>query len=450
MKRYVITTFIAALIITVAIAPSCNKNAGNSDTVKQDSWKIIQDKILTPSCAKSGCHASAADATYSQHNLILTADVAYSNLVNTTPKNAAAVTDGLLRVKPGDYLKSFLYHKTDCSAGHHYNTSNYGATMPLGGPNLTNGQIEFLRQWIIKGADKTGSIVDEAILNDTVICATPFIPLNPPAANEGFQLKIDPFTIGSNTEREVFMNRVTPNTSTVYINKYTMRGRANSHHFVLYGFQNPAIAPAPNVLRDLYNTDGTVNTTTFIQMQNHTFLGGGTDVNATYNFPAGIALKVPANTQLDLNAHYFNKTTSSFPGENFINLYTTPQANVAKEAKTINFANYNFSIPPFTVKTITTNFTFPSAVTVFMLTSHFHKLGQRFIIKINGGPRHGETVYDNADWQHPLVINYSAPIQLAANEGLTSVVTYNNTTNKTVSFGLTSEDEMNIIFGYYY
>jgi hypothetical protein len=30
------------------------------------------------------------------------------------------------------------------------------------------------------------------------------------------------------------------------------------------------------------------------------------------------------------------------------------------------------------------------------------------------------------------------------------VVTYNNTTNKIVNFGLTSEDEMNIIFGYYY
>ena len=85
-----------------------------------------------------------------------------------------------------------------------------------------------------------------------------------------------------------------------------------------------------------------------------------------------------------------------------------------------------------------------------MLTSHFHKMGESFVIKILGGARNGETVYENTDWQHPLVINYATPIQLNAGEGLTSVVTYNNTSNKTVSFGLTSEDEMNIIFGYYY
>lgn len=448
MKRYTITIILCAFFASALLITACKKNPGTNDTTKQDSWKIIQDKVLTPSCAKSGCHSSVTDATYSQHNLVLSADVAYTNLVNATPKNTAAITDGLSRVKPGDYLKSFLYHKVDCGTGHH--SSNYGATMPLGGTYLTNGQIEFIKQWIIKGAAKTGSIVDEAVLNDTVVCAVPFIPLNPPAAGEGFQLKIDPFTINPNSEREVFMNRVTPNTSAVYVNKYTMRGRPNSHHFVLYGFQNTALAPAPNVLRDLYNADGTVNATTFIQMQNHFFLGGGTDVNATYTFPAGVALKIAANTPLDLNAHYFNKTTGSFPGENFINLYTTPAANVTKEAKTINFANYNFSIPANTVKTITTNFTFSSAVTVIMLTSHFHKLGQRFIIKINGGPRNGEVVYDNTDWQHPLVINYAVPIQLAAGEGLTSVVTYNNTTNKTVNFGLTSEDEMNIIFGYYY
>ncbi|MEY3855295.1 MAG: hypothetical protein RIS68_1309, partial [Bacteroidota bacterium] len=35
-------------------------------------------------------------------------------------------------------------------------------------------------------------------------------------------------------------------------------------------------------------------------------------------------------------------------------------------------------------------------------------------------------------------------------EGLTSVVTYVNNTTKNLSFGLTSEDEMDIIFGYYY
>ncbi len=66
------------------------------------------------------------------------------------------------------------------------------------------------------------------------------------------------------------------------------------------------------------------------------------------------------------------------------------------------------------------------------------------------GARNGEIVYTNTDWEHPLVKSFSTPIVLQTGEGLTSEVTYNNTTSKTVVFGLTSEDEMNIIFGYYY
>ncbi len=448
MKFFITSVCIIAILSLSLLIPSCKKNTGTNDASKKDSWAIIQEKIFTPSCATVGCHAAATDATYAQHNLILSAGVAYDNLINKPSKNTAANADGIVRVKPGDYLKSLLYHKTDCQAGHH--SANYGATMPLGGTYLSLGQIEFIKQWIIKGAPKTGSVVDETLLSNTTVCSQPFIPLDPPAAADGFQIKIDTFTVNPNTEREVFIRRNTPNSSAVYVNKYIMRGRPNSHHLVMYGFQNTAVLPVTNVLRDLYNADGTINTATFLQMQNHIFLGGGTDVNATYTFPAGVALKIPANTPLDLNAHYFNKQTTSLTGENFINLYTVPQASVVKEAKSLNFANLNFSIPANQRKIITTDFTFPNAVTVIMLTSHFHKMGEKFVIKILGGPRNGEIVYENTDWQHPLALNLTTPIQLNAGEGLTSVVTYNNTTNKTITFGLTSEDEMNIIFGYYY
>ncbi len=451
MKRtqfLTLTICCLAVIFLSALIPSCKKQSGNGNETVKSTWEIIQDSILTPSCALSGCHSAATDATYSQHNLVLTKGNAYDNLINKTPKNTFAAADGLARVKPGDFLKSLLYHKIDCQTGHH--TSNYGATMPIGGTFLTLGQIEFIRQWINRAAPSSGTVVDEAVLNNRINCSVPFVPLPPPAASEGFQLKTDAFTVNPNTEKEIFIRRNTPNTSTTYINKYTLRGRANSHHFVLYGFQNTTILPPTNVLRDLYNTDGSINVTTFTQMQNHIFLGGGTDVNSTYSFPAGVALKVPAATAFDLNAHYFNKQNTSLPGENYINLYTVPQSAVVKEAKSINFANLNFSIPAGQRKTVTTNFTFSNSVTVFMLTSHFHKLGEKFVIKIWGGPRNGEVVYENTDWQHPLTINYPTPIQLNAGEGLTSVVTYNNTTNRTVTFGLTSEDEMNIIFGYYY
>lgn len=454
--KYSVLVIISFIILFFSFfLESCKKDTSETNavvtpppvtvTTTKDTWTIIQDNILTPSCATSGCHASSNDASYSQHNLILNAPTSYDNLINVISKNATAKSASILRVKPGDYMNSLLYQKIDCQS-----TLQYGSLMPLGGPNLTLGQIEFIKQWIIKGAPKTGSIVDESVLANKEVCTQVFVPMPAPTATEGFQLAINTFTISPNTEREVFINRRTPNTSTVYVNKFVMQGRPNSHHFVLYGFQNTTSLPTVNTLRDLYNSDGSVNLLTFTQMQNHVFLGGGTDVNITYNFPTGVALKIPPATELDLNAHYFNKGTTNLSGENYINMYVVPQANVVKEAQSINFANYNFSIPANSRKTITTDFTFSKAVTVITLTSHFHKLGEKFQIKILGGARNGEIVYENTDWEHPLVLNFTTPIQLKAGEGLTSVVTYNNTTNKTINFGLTSEDEMNIIFGYYY
>ena len=443
MKIFGVAFIVSVIIILSVIIGSCSKTEGQA--AAKDTWTAIQENILNRSCATNGCHASTSDVNYAQHNLVLTADVAYDNLVNKPSKNTAANAAGLLRVKPGDHANSLLYHKIDCRSGSHY-----GALMPLGGPNLTFGEIEYIKQWIINGAPKTGNVADETLLDNKVVCDQPFVPIQAPAPADGFQLSINPFTVSPHKEREVFVSRITPNTSTVYVNKFTMQGRPNSHHFVLYGFQNPASLPPVNTVRDLHNADGSINATTFFQMQNHIFMGGGTDVNASYTFPAGVALKIPANTQLDLNAHYFNHQANSITGENYINMYTVSQASVVKEAQSINFGNYSFSIPPFTRKTITTDFTFSKPVTVITLTSHFHKLGEKFQIKIFGGTRNGELVYENTDWEHPLVLNLAAPIQLKAGEGLTSAVTYNNTTSKTITFGLTSEDEMNIIFGYYY
>jgi hypothetical protein len=85
-----------------------------------------------------------------------------------------------------------------------------------------------------------------------------------------------------------------------------------------------------------------------------------------------------------------------------------------------------------------------------MLTSHMHMLGTRFQIKIVGGARDGEMVYESNDWEHPQTITFAQPIVLQPGQGLKSVITWNNTTNHVASFGLQSTDEMGIIFGYYY
>lgn len=411
----------------------------------------LQRRILTPTCAVSGCHSAETDPTFSQHRLVLAANVAYKNLVGVESANTTAKANGLLRVKPFAALESLLYHKLNAAASHH-SGANYGNPMPLGKELLTVGQIEFVRRWIEAGAPKEGAVADSTLLDDktpSTPVAENFEGLTVPAVGTGLQMKLDPFTIIPNFERELFMRKSIGNTQDIYVNRFEVKMRNNSHHFVMYNFRNDQNLPAMNQVRDLRNSDNTLNLLTALSMQNHVYFIGVQAPYIDYKFPEGTALLVPANATMDLNSHYVNKSGASITGEVFVNLYTTDKAKVKNVVKTMDFNNTDLPIPAKTRVTLSKTFTMSKPVKILVLTSHTHKLAEKFVIKIKGGARDGEVIYTSTTWEHPEIITYTTPIQLAKGEALVSEITYNNTTTKAVNFGLTSEDEMGIIFGYY-
>jgi len=450
------TVFIVLGILSCSKSTVDSLNPVATSNVK-GSFDLIQDRILTPSCATSGCHVANTDASFAQHGLLLSsASISYKNLVDAVPLNAVAQANHLLRVTKFIADQSLLYHKLNWDVSHHAN-ANYGTAMPLGGKPLSVGQFEFVKKWIEAGAPEKGTIADVKLLDDTTPHYDPnatFTPLDAPEkeGKTGIQLKIDKFSVAPNFEREIFVRRPLNNLEPIYVNRIKLKSRANSHHLVLYDFKDKNILPNLNEIRDLRNSDGSYDILTYLTLANHVFLGGGTDPNSDYSFPEGTALLLPAKSSIDVNPHYFNRTSEPLYGENYVNLYTTTADQVKNVVKMIDFNNTNFTLPAGKKTTITStfNFTKDKAITIVSLTSHFHEWGKLFQIKIKGGKRDGEVIYESTDWQHPKVINFAQPIELEANVGLTSVVTYDNTTPKDLKFGFTSQDEMNIIFGYYF
>lgn len=432
---------------------SCQKSVEEAtEPVKKSSFDQLQDRILTTTCAISGCHSSEADGSYKQHQLILAAGKAYDNLVGVAPANAQAKADGLLRVRAFNSLQSLLYHKLSTAVGHH-DGKQYGLLMPLGREALTVGQIEFVRRWIEAGAPKDGQVADSTLLDDKTpsVQLSDFEPLAAPPTGQGFQMAVGPFPVSPNRERELFVRKEVGNKTDVYVKRFQMKMRSGSHHFLAYAFEDlTRPLPLVNEVRDLYNPDGSSNLLTLLSMQNHVFLSGTQTPTYDYTFPEGAAMKISANASLDMNAHYVNKTDKTTTGEAYMNLYTVPASQVKHEVKSINLGNSNLNLPPKQRTTATRTFNMKKPVKILALTSHMHKLGEKFVIKIKGGARDGEIVYTSTDWQSPPILTFPTPLVLQAGEGLTSEITYNNTTDKTVRFGLSSDDEMGIIFGYYY
>lgn len=443
MRKTLLFGSFTVIALILGIVSCQEEDAGVS------SFALMEERIFKTSCAISGCHSSTDDATFTQHKLILASGLAYQNLVNADPTNVDAKNDGLLRVRPDDPHTSLLYYKV-AGAGHH--SKSYGSPMPMGLPLITVGQLEFIRQWIEAGAPERGMVADSALLSDTTPQEENFSPLPEPAPGTGLQIVVPAFTVAPDFERELFVYQKVGNTTDIYVNRIEIKMRQNSHHFILYDFDSslPAyLKPENNVIRDLRNPDGTTNFGTAVLMESHIFVAGTQTPYLDYQFPPGVALPLPAGVSLDCNSHYVNKSDQEIKGEINVNLYTVPLSSVTKIAKVIFLSNYNLNLPANTKTTALKTFLFDKSVSVFTLSSHTHQLAEKFVIRVKGGPRDGEVVYTNLSWHHPPAVNITPPLQLSAGQGLTSEITYNNTTNAPVAFGLTSEDEMGIILGYF-
>ncbi|MFT4834330.1 MAG: hypothetical protein ACJAVY_002514 [Marinoscillum sp.] len=446
------------LIVFAAAFISCeDKNSSTPEDPLADytsTYAVIQGEIWDKTCIS--CHVSGSSFAR-QSDLILTSDVSYSQLINRAPDNEDAKADGLLLV--GDeglesFYKSFLWEKINAPDQEHFYEDHpgYGTQMPLGDDPLTNGQLEFIRQWILAGAPETGDVVLKSVLDDTSRYQNlTFEPLAIP--EKGYQFHISPFEIPANTERELFIYEPLNNPEPIYISGFEISMKSGSHHFILYNFPNSfntASLPNEGVIRDVYNANGDINGSTLFHMQYHQFVAGTQVPKLRYNYPAGVALQVPANTGFDLNSHYANKKDVAVTGEVYANVYTTEASEVEHVAKILNLNNDNFFLPAGKVTTITKSYTFQEDRHIFQLWSHAHSHNTSFkVFKVATG-QDDELVYFSNDWEHPPILQIDPPMELKAGESLRLEAVYDNWGDEPLSFGLRSTDEMMILFGAYY
>ncbi|HYM19421.1 MAG TPA: hypothetical protein VEW28_00280 [Candidatus Kapabacteria bacterium] len=443
---------IAATLFAVFLN-SCKSSSTDAPAVNS-SWGSLQQKVITPVC--TGCHTAGSDYAL-QSGLVLTSDVAYANLVGVAAHNTDAHNDGILRVKVGSADSSLLYMKLHGLP----QGKNYGSPMPLGYKPLSVGQLKFIDEWIAAGAPSTGVVADASLLDDTTQSPPPtFAALPPPSPGQGYQMHLDSFTIANNFEREIFVYKKLGNPTDIYVNRIQTRMRENSHHFILYTFDPSmpsSMLPKYNVVRDLRNPDGSDNGNVITAMEYHVFLGGSTTPDFDYFFPPGTALRIPANTAVDMNSHYVNYTGAPITGEVYANLYTVPQSQVTHVAQTLLWPQTNLNLPAHKETVITTdnmnNGTGAIPLYFIMLTSHTHARGEKFRMLFKGKPgdaRTGTVLYESTDWAHPLIKNLDTPLVINPGEGITTEVTYYNGTDQDITFGFTSKDEMDILIGYYY
>ena len=185
-------------------------------------------------------------------------------------------------------------------------------------------------------------------------------------------------------------------------------------------------------------------------MQFHQFVQGTQWPNTFYQFPEGVALKLPANTGFDLNSHYANRTDEPIMGEVYANVHTVEESEVEHVAEILWLSNEDIFLPAGKVTTLEETFQFGRSINIIQLWSHAHEHMTEFKVYIDGGLRDGELVYFTNDWEHPPILQLDPPLTLEAGMGLKLETTYNNFEDRPLEFGLLSSDEMMMLFGAYY
>ncbi|MCY3721365.1 hypothetical protein F4X88_13470 [Candidatus Poribacteria bacterium] len=456
-------------IVNVLDLVRVSSSFGQTAPDENSAYHDIQEYVFDKSCANSACHAAPANA----FNLNLSYGFSYENLVGAVPQNPAAAAAGMKLVDPGNPENSFLLTKLMGPT-----VPEQGARMPFLGGMLHTGKIDAVRMWIEAGAPQTGKI---AGIGDLGVLRDPdekFEAPAPPAPGEGYQLRLPPFKIEPGTEREIYYaTQISDENGNsvdrdIFINRVEIFYPAGSHHFIIYRITEDGMAKG--LLENGIIPDIAVNPEdTFRELDtdnpdpvfgvfgaDRLFVVGTQTDDTLFQFPEGVGLRMPGDTIYDLNSHYINLLgDDTLIGETYVNIYTIPEEEVEYEAVEIFVNNRSINVPPGTTRVSKMTWLVEdelfkrghdseTSLNVFLLTSHMHRHGELFEIfqESTDDLLHRSVAYDDApiDLFNPVLL-------LDPNDGLHFRCVHNNyDTDEPLIFGLTSEDEMCIIFGYYY
>ena len=371
-------------------------------------FRTVQ-QVFQQSCALASCHSAFSR----QGELVLDSeDISFVSLVNRAASHPDAVSQGLLRVKPGDPENSFLIRKLG--------SPGPGDAMPQSGGQLSEPIIKMIEDWIRRGARTTAeecphqpgqpSACDDAPIDTGDYHWQPLAPLEPPAASEGIQLYVPQRPVVAGTEWEMCYAFRVPwdqvgatlnlGGSVPVIKQQTYRMHPGSHHLLVYMYfgQHPEVWPEGyfpcNAANCINQADCPPDSGEF------TIPIGGTQVAGTryeVDYPKGVGIPILGNTAVIIaNPHYTNPFQPQQPiyGEAWLNLYFYHPGEFKAVLDGIFAVNFrDLIVEPYQTRTISSVWQprniltrQPTDAALFQLFGHMHKRGTEFQIDyVHGG-----------------------------------------------------------------
>jgi hypothetical protein len=291
-------------------------------------------------------------------------------------------------------------------------------------------------------ASTSNSVDATATATDAITADVPA-----PATATALKLHIGDWTMKPKQEVTRCVIKRLDNVDPVFVHALHSKAVKGSHHLIVYRSDDTVEKPEPFDCDPFAETLSGNNIPLMISQV----------YEETLTLPAGVAFEFQPKQMIRLEMHFLNYFKEDVTAKADVTFDTLPPAEVKDKADMFFYGTGSFSLPPGKVTTTPWNW-LPmwEGAKVFALTGHEHALGTNVEIALQstGTDAPSQAVYPPPgkafDWAEPPMAQFDPPLAFDKMGGLSYRCTWNNTTDKTVTFGESANQEMCFLWGYYY
>ncbi len=266
----------------------------------------------------------------------------------------------------------------------------------------------------------------------------------------GFQMRMVPFTIPPDGDREGCEVATTPNDRPIDVSAFELKTTPGTHHFVVWAYLGDDRDPA-----HFWDGVAYVPGCTGLGPQNgasNANLFGMLSGRSKFRFPDGIAVRLEPHAIVYPNLHFHNYSDKAVDGEAVFNFIPARKGTVRHHAQAFTVGSAQIDIPANGSAALTGEWHTSAPLNFVQLSTHQHRRGSGVTVnRVDAAGNDMGQLVVTTNWEHPTVRWFNeGTMRLEPGEGLRFTCAWRNTDDHAVHFGVTSEDEMCFVTGYFY
>jgi Copper type II ascorbate-dependent monooxygenase, C-terminal domain len=176
----------------------------------------------------------------------------------------------------------------------------------------------------------------------------------------------------------------------------------------------------------------------------------------TLTLPDGVAYSFGVHQKVRIEMHFLNATDQEQMITGVAEFYAAPPEQIRDEADFLFIGSPDIKLDPRSTAQVNAFFTPPPSLAgakFFAITGHTHKYGTEMTVATaaaRGAPPVSVYAPTPFVWSEPATVMQEPAFEVPPGGGFDFHCGYHNTSNRTVNFGESADDEMCFFWAYYY